>query len=170
MERRQGIDRKVRLLIYILTIFLFACSGNLKKAENPIAEKSSDSTFKEAKNEIISDSGGIIEKGSQKLELEFIGWRCLCPNWITTSDRLKYQGKGLESDPAKYCFYIEPADSSLVLPGSFYMLTHDVIVTGKFITDSGFPKNYEASKEDARPAKVFRYTYFKIIAKKNAPY
>lgn len=160
----------MRSLIYIFVFSLFACSGDLKKAEDPVAEKRTDSTSKEPGTKIISDSAGVVEKGDQKLEIEFIGWRCLCPTWITTSDRLKYQGKGLESDPAKYCFYIEPADSSLVLPDSFYMLKRDVIVTGKFITNSGFPKDYTVSKEDALPAKVFRYTSFKIIAKKNAPY
>jgi hypothetical protein len=70
----------------------------------------------------------------------------------------------------RYCFYIEPSTSKLILPDSFDLSKHDIIVTGKFITNSGFPKDYDSPKGDARPGKVFRYTNFKIIAKKNAPY
>lgn len=137
--------------------------GTIQTEEN--LEKAK--VFRYTSLKIISNPGDVIEKGSQKLQLEYILWRCACPNWITTSDRLRYQKIG---DIDKYCFYIEPSTNKQILPDSFDLSKHDIIVTGKFISSSGYPKGYDLTKEDARPAKVFRYTSFKIIAKKNAPY
>lgn len=160
----------MRPFIYIYVFSILSCSGDLNKTEDFVVQKGSDSIFKDSKKEIVSDSTEIIEKDSQQLEIEFMGWRCKCPPWITASDRLKYQNKGLEQNPTKYCFYIEPASSRLILPDSFFMEYHDLLVTGKFVTNSGFPKGYDQSDKDAQPAKVFRYTKFKIVPKQNPPY
>jgi len=153
--------------IYLLLLFLISCSESSNKPSGKLQPDKKDSIVKNQELIVIADSTTVLEGRGLQLELEFIAWRCKCPNWITTSDRLKYQDSGpLE----KHCIYIEPADSNQVLPDSFQWKKYDIKVIGKFITDRQYPKDHNPIKDDAYPGKVFRYTDFKIIAKKNAPY
>jgi hypothetical protein len=144
-----------RLLIII--IILCSCSTNSNKLNQEKLKVDSSIAIRELK--IISDSTNQLETKVQKLELEYIIWGCACANWITHSDRLKYDTGGL----AKHCIFIEPADKNFFFPASFEPEKNKIIVKGSFYVREDYPKGTIETEEQLEKAKVFRYTEFKIV-------
>lgn len=100
-----------------------------------------------------------LEDSIITVNLSYIMWACECPNWAITENLNQYQENGTLG---MECFYIEPASVELTLPDTIGY--HDeVLFTGQFYKEQGYPKNYRKTEQDASKAKVFRYTSYKII-------
>jgi hypothetical protein len=87
-------------------------------------------------------------------------WACECANWATQDVITKYQDTGKLSD---HCVFIEPADTSLILPDTLGYSGDIVQFTGQYYIDKGYPKDYVKGEQQVDKAQVFRYTSFKII-------
>jgi len=86
-----------------------------------------------------------------------------CARWALSTDVIKYE---LSLDTLKaLSFFIEPADSSLILPDSIEFFNDGVKLTGQFYKKRGFPKG-DFSSSLADSALVFRYTKFNVLANK----
>jgi hypothetical protein len=80
------------------------------------------------------------------------------------SDVIKYAA--ITIDSLKYfSIFIEPADSSLILPNSIEFFNDEVRLTGQFYKDKGFPKS-DKSQKPFDSARVFRYTKYEILKDK----
>ena len=64
---------------------------------------------------------------------------------------------------AENSIFLEPADSSLLLPDTLGYSADIIKFTGQFYTEKGYPKNYPRSEQDPEPSRVFRYTNYKVI-------
>ncbi len=104
-----------------------------------------------------------LEDKEQTIELQYIAWGCDCANWATARDIAKYHDNAGDT-LARLSIYVEPADSSLRLPGGIGQNGARVKFTGRFYKERGVPTNY-SSVEDPDKARVFRYTRY-IITKK----
>ena len=147
------------LSLFFILIFI-SCTNNKQEKEK---EESITDSFKTKRRtvqtpKLISDSTNTLEPQIRTLELEYIDWLCACANWITPSDKKKFENKGL----AKHCIFIEPADSTLNLPNG---LTENIKVTGQFYVREDYPKGYTEIEEPLDKAKVFRYTRVQILEK-----
>ena len=87
-------------------------------------------------------------------------WACECANWATVEDINKYKDTGKLSEQ---CYFIEPADKSIILSDTLGYSDDIVQFTGQFYIEKGFPKDYIKGEEVVDKAKVFRYTSYKII-------
>ena len=108
-----------------------------------------------------STKSNKLDTKVQTIELHYITWACECANWATASDIEKYSDN-VGDTLADLSMFIEPADSSIILPDTISYNGDIVRFTGQFYNDKGFPKNF---KSDHRPdkARVFRYTKYQII-------
>ena len=100
------------------------------------------------------------ENKIKTVNLTYISWACECANWIEENeyDKFEKQGKLAENS-----IFIEPIDSSLELPDTLGYSADIIKFTGQFYTQKGYPKNYPKSEEKPEPARVFRYTNYKVI-------
>ena len=96
----------------------------------------------------------------QKIQLEYIAWACDCANWALPNDIEKYHDHG--DTLSELCVFIEPADSSLILPNGVGASMNVIEFTGQFYKIKGFPKGYK-SAEMPDKARVFRYTKYRLI-------
>lgn len=96
----------------------------------------------------------------QKVRCQYIAWACDCANWARLEDIKKYENAGGDT-LADQCIFMEPANSSLILPDSLGSKTV-VEFTGQFYKKKGFPKGY-SSVEMSDKARVFRYTKYQVI-------
>ena len=103
--------------------------------------------------------GNQLEDKKQTLDMHYIAWACDCANWATAKDMAKY---GNTDYLDKYCVYVEPASPKLALPDTIGCSNDEVIFTGQFYQEKGFPKGFK-SEEPVDKARVFRYTAYKII-------
>jgi len=103
---------------------------------------------------------GRLEDKEQTLVATHIAFACDCADWIRTQDQNRFENR--EDSLVNACFYIEPADSTLELPGKLYQNGYIIEFTGQFYERKGFPKGYESEEMPDR-AKVFRYTKYKVI-------
>jgi hypothetical protein len=101
-----------------------------------------------------------LEDTIQTLDLEYVAWACQCANWTTPSDINKYKDTGKLSD---HSIFIEPADSSLVLPDTLAYSGDLIKFTGQFYKEKGYPKNYERTEETVDKARVFRYKKYQVV-------
>ena len=101
-----------------------------------------------------------LDSKTQTVEFHYISWACECANWATLSDIEKYENGDSLAD---HCVFVEPADSSLVLPDTLGYNNDIVQFIGQYYIDKGFPKDYVKSGEPVDKAKVFRYTSYKVI-------
>jgi hypothetical protein len=86
-------------------------------------------------------------------------WACECANWATLDVIKKYEDDSL----ASHCVFIEPADTSLILPDTLGYSGDIIQFTGQYYVDKGYPNDYVKGEQQVDKAKVFRYTSFKII-------
>ncbi|GAB2833533.1 hypothetical protein GCM10027043_39440 [Ferruginibacter profundus] len=84
---------------------------------------------------------------------------CTCAQWLKTISNAKPFKKEL--------FYLERANEKLVDADTLFKGSSlpKISVTGYFISDKAYPKNYNPSKGSPDPAKVFRYEKIKIISR-----
>jgi len=87
-------------------------------------------------------------------------WACGCANWATQDIITRYQDTGKLSD---HCAFIEPVDTSLILPVTIGYSGDIVQFTGQYYIDKGYPIGYIKGEEQVNKAQVFRYTSYKII-------
>ena len=108
-----------------------------------------------------STKSNKLDTKVQTIELHYITWACECANWATVSDIAKYYDN-VGDTLADLSIFIEPADTSIILPDTICYNGDIVRFTGQFYMDKGYPKKF---KSDQRPEKasVFRYTEYKII-------
>lgn len=140
---------------FLAFILLAACKTKTKQADNSVQTEKSLKT----KPKIISDSTNKLLNKVEKLELEYIVWGCACPNWVTVSDRKKFN----DTLTSKHCLFIEPINDSLALPIYFDPFRHRLKVTGQFYEKKDYPKGTIETEEHLEKAKVFRYTDLEII-------
>ena len=96
----------------------------------------------------------------ETVDFHYIMWACECANWATLTDIEKYQDTGKLSD---HCVFVEPADSSIILPDTLGYSGDIVQFKGQYYVDKSYPKDYVKGEQQVDKAKVFRYTSFKII-------
>jgi hypothetical protein len=153
----------MKILIASFFVVFISCVDNTTTVEKIDLPKTVDTITTPLPGKIISDSGNILEKKVQKLELEYILWGCACANWITPADRIKYDTSGL----SEHCIFTEPADSSLKLPDSTFQFDKENIrVTGRFYVRKDYPQGTIEMEEPLEKAKVFRFTKIEIVRKK----
>ncbi|HEY8967794.1 MAG TPA: hypothetical protein VIM64_01845 [Puia sp.] len=109
---------------------------------------------------LLSCGHNKLDGKVQTIRLQYIAWACDCANWARPADMTKYGDAKSVDALADRCIFIEPADSSIKLPGE----ASEIELTGQFYQEKGFPKGY-VSTEFPRPdkASVFRYTKYKVI-------
>jgi hypothetical protein len=130
--------------VLVLLIFIsFFCSPTSEKTENYYPANSSP-----LENKITTDN------------LIYIAWACECANWIEENKYNEYEKENKLDDSS---IFLEPADSSLILPDTLGYSADIIKFTGQFYTEKGYPKNYPKSEEKPEPARVFRYTNYKVI-------
>jgi hypothetical protein len=152
---------KITTLSFLL--FIISCSDNSATVEKNKLVKQNETVLNPLRGKIISDSTNILEPKIQRLELEYIAWGCACANWITPTDRIKYDTNGL----ADHCIFIEPADNTLVFPDSTFQFDKENIrVTGQFYVRKDYPKGTIELEEHLDKARVFRFTKIAIVKKK----
>ncbi len=95
----------------------------------------------------------------ETVEFHYINWASECANWAPMDLIKKNENDSL----ASYCVFVEPADTSLILPDTVGYINDIVQFTGQYYIDKGFPKDYVKGEQQVDKAKVFRYTSYKII-------
>jgi hypothetical protein len=101
-----------------------------------------------------------LENKIKTVDLIYIAWACECANWMEENEYKKYEDQG---KLAENSIFLEPADSSLILADTLGYSADLIKFTGQFYTEKGYPKNYEKSEENPEPARVFRYTHYKVL-------
>jgi hypothetical protein len=144
-----------------LSFIIASCSAGPDKAKTDLPGTTTTAAISKAK--VISDSTNILTGTTDVLELEYIAWGCACANWITTTDRKKYQDSGL----VQHAIFIEPAESSLELPLYFDAFRHTLKLTGQFYVRPGYPKGTVETEEHLEKARIFRYTDIEVENKIN---
>lgn len=92
------------------------------------------------------------------LTLNYNAISCTCAQWSES----KYNN---QPDKRVY-FYLERANNNLVNADTLFdgeNFPVQIEVTGKFITESGYPKDYNPPKGKGKPAKVFKYAKIKVL-------
>lgn len=95
----------------------------------------------------------------ETVEFHYLNWACDCANWATLDVIKKYGNDSL----ASHCVFVEPADTSLILPDTVGYVNDIVQFTGHYYIDEGYSNEYVESEQKVEKAKVFRYTSYKII-------
>ena len=99
----------------------------------------------------------------ETIEVSYIMWSCDCADFIETK---YYHGDIREAREGDYIF-IEAADSSLIVPGDFYV--NGLRLTGEFYRKKGISRTYELKTEEKPEwARVFRYDKMEIVGGKSA--
>jgi hypothetical protein len=132
-------------LLSLVVMIVVSCSHSEKSDEN--------------EREYYPRTTFTLEDSVRTLNLSYIMWACECPNWAITENLYQYQENGTLG---MECFYIEPASDDLTLPDTIGY-NDQVLFTGQFYNEKGYPKNYPKTEQDADESKVFRYTAYKII-------
>lgn len=147
-ENEKQIRTKIRRLDSIM-------KSDEAKMSREITNTVNDTT--NALGKSMNELDGI----TQKIELQYVDWVCACANWATLEDIRKANEK--DSSLAKKCIFIEPADSTIMLPDTIGYGGDRIIFTGQFYKYKGYPKGYKIYEEPVNKARVFRYTNYKIV-------
>jgi hypothetical protein len=127
-----------------------------------MSEKNDDKQRPVSKGDIeyYPANNSPLEDNIKTVNLTYISWPCECANWIEEGNYDKYSDHG---KLAENSIFLEPVDSSLILPDTLGYSAGIIKFTGQFYTQKGYPKNYPKSEQRPEPARVFRYANFKII-------
>jgi hypothetical protein len=106
-------------------------------------------------------SQNATENKEQTIKLVYIAWGCNCANWARVEDAEKF-GEDSADSLAKFCVFVEPADSLLTLPDTLGYNGDIIQFTGVFYSEKGFPKGFSLT-ENAEEALVFRYSNFAVV-------
>ena len=108
------------------------------------------------------DNKQKVNNRTQTISVIYNAIACTCAQWTET----KYDSKMIGN--RKY-LYLERANNNIIDADSLWNGEHlplTLQLTGRFISESGYPKNYSPTKGNPDPAKVFQYDNIKIISKK----
>jgi hypothetical protein len=101
-----------------------------------------------------------LESKIKTVDLTYIAWGCECANWIEANAYDKFED---ENKLAENSIFLESGDSSLKLPDTLGYSGDIIKFTGEFYTEKGYPGNYPISEQHPAPARVFRYTSYKVV-------
>jgi hypothetical protein len=114
----------------------------------------------------ILDRPSNLTGKTETIVVYYINWACDCPDFIESG---YYDCQPHYEPKEEDCIFIEPSNSDLKVPMSFYekeYFTKKLRLTGQFYQDKGIPKTYEQkTPEKPNKAKVFRYDEIEIIDK-----
>ena len=133
----------MKSVVVLLILISFSCSPISDKSESYYPANKSP-----LENKIIT------------VDLFYIAWACDCANWIEEDNYEKYSD---QDNMAENSIFLEPADSNLILPDTLGYSADIIKFTGQFYTEKGYPKTYPRSEQNPEPARVFRYTNYKVI-------
>lgn len=140
--RKRGFD-----ILLFLIVFVFVSCSDSEKSDKDKIEYYPKTTF-------------TLEDSVQTLNLTYLVWGCECPNWAITENLYRDQEDGTL---AMKSIYIEPASDDLILPDTIGYNGDEVLFTGQFYIEKGYPKNYRKTEQDPGKSRVFRYTKYKIV-------
>jgi hypothetical protein len=101
-----------------------------------------------------------LEPNTQKIQFQYVAFACACANWATINDYKQYSDTGNLSE---HCVFVEPENIKLILSDTLGYNGDIVEFTGQFYLTKAYPKNYVKTEQEVERAKVFRYTFYKII-------
>jgi len=132
--------------------------GNIQNEE--VLEKAKVFRYTEFRVNSFADKQKTGSK-TETITVSFNAIACTCAQWTET----KYNNN---QNNREYIF-IERANDSFIDADSLWDGEHlplTLKLTGQFISQSGYPKNYSPTKGSPDPAKVFQYNSIKIVSKK----
>ena len=139
----------------ILAILLFSCSDQTGKAK----------TTSQALNVLDTARFNVYKGGLTKktltIDVSYAAISCTCPQWFE---------KGVMNDTSveREYFYLEQGSENLIKADTLWNgrdLPLELSLVGQFYIHKGYPRNYNPSKGDPQPARVFRYNSLEIIRK-----
>jgi len=101
-----------------------------------------------------------LEGKTQTVRLSYIAWSCACARWHNVDDSTDY--KNLDT-LAAHCIFIEPADGIATMPDTLGYSGDVIELTAQYYKNKGYAKGYIKTEEQVDPAKIFRYTHFRVI-------
>jgi hypothetical protein len=101
-----------------------------------------------------------LEGKTQTVRLSYIAWACECANWHNVDDTTEYKN---QDKLAAHCIFIEPADDLATMPDTLGYSGDMIEFTGQYYKNKGYAKGFIKTEEPVAPAKVFRYTHFRVI-------
>lgn len=137
-------ERGFNILFFSIIFLLVSCSDSEKSDRDEI-EYYPRTTF-------------TLEDSVKTINLTYVMWACECPNWAITETL-----DGKHDNLLEYCFYIEPASNNLILPDSIGYNGDQVLFTGQFYNEKGYPKDYPKTEQIAGKSRVFRYIKYEIV-------
>lgn len=111
--------------------------------------------------EVISPAE-ISSKKDITLTLSYHAVSCSCAKWSET--------RFADQSEQKEYIYLERGDLELLNADDLWDGEHlplQIEVTGTFVSKKGYPKDFNAGKENPEPAKVFRYNKIRVIKNGN---
>jgi len=106
------------------------------------------------------NSKNKLEGKTQTVRLRYIAWACACANWHNVDDTTEYKN---QDKLAAHCIFIEPADDVATMPDTLGYNGDMIEFTGQYYKNKGYAKGYIKTEEQVDPAKIFRYTHFRVI-------
>ena len=144
-----------KLIVFLLV--LGSCSSKPETAAAPVQEIAGEEP------QVITDPANQLESKVQKLELRAIG--ISGPIWISAELLKKYENKRTKpGEMLEHCIYIEPADSTLIVPESFDPGRQKIVVEGQFYVHNDYPKGTIRTEDNEPKARVFRYSKLEVVA------
>lgn len=98
-----------------------------------------------------------LTKKDTTIKLSYFPLSCACAKWKPLN---------LKGDIGTNYFYTEPKSDQIIDINDLFRgnnLPITVEVTGKFISEYGYPKNYNPLKENPTAAKVFQYNEVRVL-------
>lgn len=142
--------------ILLLTIFSCTSSKDEPKGEESttVPNKTADANVPD----FAVDKGSLTGK-TVRLDVSYAAIECTCPQWFETKEM---------NDTAygRHYFYLEQGEDGIVYADTLFdgnNLPIQLVLTGQFYTRKGYPKNYQPTKGEPEPARVFRYEKVEII-------
>jgi hypothetical protein len=101
-----------------------------------------------------------LEPNTKKIQFQYVAFACACANFATINDYKQYSDTGNLSE---HCVFVEPENIKLTLSDTLGYNGDILEFVGQYYVDKGYPKNYIKTEQEVESAKVFKYTYYKII-------
>ena len=142
-------------------ITMYFSKENFETQKTEIRNNSNDTIY--LKKHIITNNKELEGK-IQTIEMEYFGWVCPCPQWITPKNKSIYIGKQKGNENYLDLFYyIEPSSKEVVSP---FELTENMDnLHFKFIGRFYKEKQYSFEEGEQTPATTFQYDKVELITK-----
>ena len=108
----------------------------------------------------VFDEPRTLSPKEETITVTYVNWACDCADF---ADLKNTRGEISEDS----CIFIEPADTSLIVPRTYYDRDHfskALQLTGHYYLHKGIPRSYD-QKTPEKPvkARVFRYTKLQMV-------